>query len=132
MSDSSTISTAVPTLRKALSPRIVGLFVQGLESGLVLAQLSSWLSIPEHTESLFVVSLTVFVTIVGLWASCVSCISPLLLTIIHKAHKRGFALPLHGEYTWQNLGNPCVTPSLTTPGVHMAFHLVMLGVSALD
>jgi len=106
MSDSSTISTVslgtsadVPSLRHALSPGIVGLFVQGLEAGLVLAQFSSWLSIPEHTESLFIVSLTVFVTIVGLWASCISCVSPLLLTIVHKAHRRGFALLLHGEYT---------------------------------
>jgi len=56
----------VPNLRHALSSGVVGLFVQGLETGLVLAQLSSWLSIPEHTESLFVISITVFVTTVGL------------------------------------------------------------------
>lgn len=74
MSNSSAISTAVllgttadvPSLRHTLSPGIVGLFVQGLETGLVLAQLSSWLSAPEHTESLFIISLTVFVTILGL------------------------------------------------------------------
>lgn len=106
MSDLSAISTVslgtapyVPSLRHALSSGIIGLFVQGLETGLVLAQLSSWLSIPEHTEGLFVASLTVFVTIVGLCASCLSCVPPLSLTIVHKAHRRVFALPLHGEYT---------------------------------
>ena len=78
MSDS-IISTAllgarsdVQSLSNNTSPGIIGLFVQGLEAGLVFAQLSSWLSGPDRTDSLPVVILTVFVTTVGLWASRVS------------------------------------------------------------
>ena len=76
--DSLGTSGDAPNLRATLHPGIVGLFVQGLQSGLVLAQLSSWLSFPECTESRLVVTLTVFVTAVGLWASCLSCFSPFL------------------------------------------------------
>jgi len=77
MSDS-IISTALLGARSDVqtmsntSPGIIGLFVQGLEAGLVFAQLSSWLSGPDRTDSLPVVILTVFVTTVGLWASRVS------------------------------------------------------------
>jgi hypothetical protein len=70
MYDSSALDSlgtnSAPSLHAALHPGIVGLFVQGLEIGLVLAQLSSWLSFPECTESRLVVTLTVFVTAVGL------------------------------------------------------------------
>src|SRR5579863_2358499 len=55
----------IPNLSNPLASGVVGLFVQGLETGLVLAQLSSWLSFPEYTESLLVIILTVFVTTVG-------------------------------------------------------------------
>ncbi|KAH9982018.1 hypothetical protein BJV74DRAFT_57962 [Russula compacta] len=53
------------SLSSTLSPGIIGLFVQGLETGLIFAEFSSWFFLPERTESLFVVILTVFVTLVG-------------------------------------------------------------------
>jgi hypothetical protein len=50
-----------------LVPGIIGLFVQGIETGLVLSQLSVWFSLPEQTESLFLTIATLFVTSLGLW-----------------------------------------------------------------
>ncbi|KAF8272719.1 hypothetical protein EI94DRAFT_210773 [Lactarius quietus] len=48
-----------------LGPSIVGLFIQGLETGMVFSQLATWLSLPEHTEHRSVTVLTVFITTVG-------------------------------------------------------------------
>jgi hypothetical protein len=110
-------------LRATLHPGIVGLFVQGLEIGLVLAQLSSWLSFPECTESRLVVTLTVFVTTVGLWASCHSCLSISLLLIVGKVCRGGFALLLLGGHTWNNLGNRCVALITIAPRVHIVFQI---------
>ncbi len=51
-----------------LSPGIVGLFIQGIETGMVFSQLVIWLSLPGRTEHRFITILTVFITTVGLWA----------------------------------------------------------------
>ncbi|KAI0296971.1 hypothetical protein B0F90DRAFT_996199 [Multifurca ochricompacta] len=49
-----------------LSPGIVGLFVQGLETGLVIAHFSRWFSSMERNEGLVISITIVFVTAVGL------------------------------------------------------------------
>jgi hypothetical protein len=56
-----------------LAPGVIGLFVQGIETGLVFCKLSMWLSLPEHTESLYISVMTGFVTILGLWALFIFC-----------------------------------------------------------
>ena len=53
-----------------LSPGIVGLFIQGIEAGMLFSQLATWLSLPGRTRHRFVTVLTVFITTVGLWAPC--------------------------------------------------------------
>ncbi|KAH8993161.1 hypothetical protein EDB92DRAFT_439305 [Lactarius akahatsu] len=49
----------------ALSPGLVGLFVQGIEIGMVFSQLATWMSLPGRTERRFITVLTVFITTVG-------------------------------------------------------------------
>jgi hypothetical protein len=85
------------SLSAAFSPGILGLFVQGLETGLVLSQLSSWLSFPECTESRLVIILTAFVTTLDLWVYCLLYLSISLLLIRSKACKQRFPLPLLGK-----------------------------------
>jgi hypothetical protein len=48
-----------------LSPGIVSLFVQGLETGLVFSQFAQWLSL-ERKEGMAITVLVLFVTTVGL------------------------------------------------------------------
>ncbi|KAH9960291.1 hypothetical protein BC827DRAFT_407583 [Russula dissimulans] len=55
----------VPSIKSTLSAGIVGLFIQGIETGLIFSQLAVWLSIPERTESLLVIVVAMFVTVVG-------------------------------------------------------------------
>ncbi|KAI9448974.1 hypothetical protein BJY52DRAFT_293564 [Lactarius psammicola] len=49
-----------------LGAGIAGLFVQGIESGLVIAQFSQWFSVPNRGESSVLSTIIVFVTVVGL------------------------------------------------------------------
>ncbi|KAH9020612.1 hypothetical protein EDB84DRAFT_1514989 [Lactarius hengduanensis] len=49
----------------ALGPGIVGLFVQGIEIGMVFSQLATWMSLPGRSERRFITVLTVFITTVG-------------------------------------------------------------------
>jgi len=49
-----------------LGPGIAGLFVQGLETGLVITQFSRWFSSPVRNDSMAFSTLVVFVTVVGL------------------------------------------------------------------
>jgi hypothetical protein len=49
-----------------LGPGIVGLFVQGIESGLVLAEFCWWFS-SDRRERHLVSTIVVFVTVVGLY-----------------------------------------------------------------
>ena len=52
-----------------LCPGISGLIIQGIESGLVLAQFSQWFNNCDRIESSLLSSVVVFVTLVGLCAS---------------------------------------------------------------
>ncbi|KAI9459855.1 hypothetical protein BJY52DRAFT_1364630 [Lactarius psammicola] len=47
------------------APGIVGLFIQGLQTGLVIAQLAQWLNL-KRTESASMIALVAFVTVIGL------------------------------------------------------------------
>lgn len=49
-----------------LGPCIVGLFLQGLETGLVIAMSSQWFFSPERNDSVAFSALVIFVTVVGL------------------------------------------------------------------
>jgi hypothetical protein len=53
------------SISNVLSPGIVGLFVQGLETGLVFSQFVQWLSL-ERKEGMTITVLVLFVTTVGL------------------------------------------------------------------
>jgi hypothetical protein len=55
------------SISENIAPGIIGLFVQGLESGIVLMQLSRWFYLG-RTESIGVKALVLFVTTVGLSA----------------------------------------------------------------
>jgi hypothetical protein len=67
MTDFVQLSTRSPhqSIGQVLAPGIVGLFIQGLETGLVITQLSHWLCL-ERAESAVVKILVTFVTIIGL------------------------------------------------------------------
>jgi len=49
-----------------LGPGIVGLLIQGIQTGIIFSQLGKWLSLPGRTEHRFITVLTVFITTVGL------------------------------------------------------------------
>ena len=49
-----------------LGPGIVGLFIQGIQAGMIFSQLATWLSLAGRTEHRFITALTVFITTVGL------------------------------------------------------------------
>ncbi|KAN0136622.1 hypothetical protein V8E53_005669 [Lactarius tabidus] len=49
-----------------LGPGIVGLFIQGIESGLVFAQFSHWFASLDRSESTVLTTIVIFVTVVGL------------------------------------------------------------------
>jgi hypothetical protein len=55
------------SISNVLGPGIVSLFIQGLETGLVLSQFSQWLSL-ERKERIIITVLVLFVTTVGLSA----------------------------------------------------------------
>ena len=63
------LSAGIPpqSISNVLSPGIVSLFIQGLETGLVFSQLSQWLSL-ERKEGFAITALLLFVTTVGLSA----------------------------------------------------------------
>ncbi|KAH9019815.1 hypothetical protein EDB85DRAFT_549178 [Lactarius pseudohatsudake] len=66
-----------------LSPGIVGLFIQGIETGMVFSQLATWLSLPRRTEHCFVTTVTVFVTTVGLLQTAVYFFSTWRIYVEH-------------------------------------------------
>jgi hypothetical protein len=73
MSDYVQLSAAAATgttqsISNVLSPGIVSLFVQGLETGFVISQLSQWLSL-DRKEGTAITVLVIFVTTVGLSVS---------------------------------------------------------------
>ncbi|KAH9052039.1 hypothetical protein EDB83DRAFT_1207234 [Lactarius deliciosus] len=65
-----------------LSPGIVGLFIQGIETGMIFSQLATWLSLP-RTEHCFVTTLTVFITTVGLIQTAVYFFSTWRIYVEH-------------------------------------------------
>lgn len=69
MSDAVQLSAGVPTqsISEVLGPGIVGLFIQGLEIGLVLSQISQWLYLGRR-DGIVITLLVLFVTTVGLSA----------------------------------------------------------------
>jgi len=69
MSDVVQLSADVPaqSISEVLGPGIVGLFVQGLEIGLILSQFSQWLYLGRR-EGVAITLLVLFVTTVGLSA----------------------------------------------------------------
>ena len=74
MSDVVQLSAGVPaqSISEVLGPGIVGLFVQGLETGLVLSQFSQWLCLGRR-DGVAITLLVLFVTTVGL--SAFPCLS---------------------------------------------------------
>ncbi|KAI9442328.1 hypothetical protein H4582DRAFT_1273732 [Lactarius indigo] len=46
-------------------PGIIGLLIQGIETGMVFSQLATWLSLPRRTGDRFITVLTVFITTIG-------------------------------------------------------------------
>jgi hypothetical protein len=55
------------SISNVLSPGIISLFIQGLETGLVFSQFSQWVSL-ERKEGITITVLVLFVTTVGLSA----------------------------------------------------------------
>jgi hypothetical protein len=52
-----------------LDPGVAGLFIQGIETGLVFSEFSQWCFKTERTESSALSAVIIFVTIVGLYGS---------------------------------------------------------------
>ena len=67
MSDYVQLAVRAPQQSKSevTAPVIVGLFVQGVQTGLVVSQLAHWLNL-KRTESTSTIALVVFVTVIGL------------------------------------------------------------------
>jgi hypothetical protein len=63
-----------------LGPGIIGIFIQGIECGLVFAQFSRWYFRPDRSGNYVISIVVIYVTIVGLYASSRS--SSLHLTVL--------------------------------------------------
>jgi hypothetical protein len=68
-SSNSTLAGHLQSQSTVLGPGIAGLFIQGIGTGLVIAQFSRWFSASERNENVILTVLIIFVTAVGL---CVS------------------------------------------------------------
>jgi hypothetical protein len=66
MSGSDTPTQLTQSGALLLGPGIADLFIQGIESGLVLAQFSQWFFASDHIESSFLSTVVVLLTLVGL------------------------------------------------------------------
>jgi len=106
MSDIVNLSAGTPmqSISEILAPGIVGLFVQGLETGLVISQLSQWLYL-ERKEGTGITLLVVFVTTVGLsaFARFSSNHFPYLINL-PIAWRLLFVFCPHGESMFTTLG----------------------------
>ncbi|KAH9034201.1 hypothetical protein EDB85DRAFT_1022744 [Lactarius pseudohatsudake] len=77
----------VQSQASVLGPGIAGLFIQGIESGLVIAQFSQWFAALDRSESSVLSTVIIFVTVVGLaqsgivFASAWSNVTPLILKL---------------------------------------------------
>ncbi|KAH9021107.1 hypothetical protein EDB83DRAFT_2320525 [Lactarius deliciosus] len=76
MSHSAQLSVRVAqqSISEVRTPGIVGLFVQGIQTGLVVSQLAQWLDL-ERRESTSMTALVVFVTVIGLLETGVCFVS---------------------------------------------------------
>lgn len=91
MSDYVELSAAgIPqqSILNVLSPGIISLFVQGLETGLVFSQFAQWLAL-ERREGLTITLLVLFVTTVGLSAYSPSFVSPSMFSHVTYHLQRG-------------------------------------------
>ncbi|KAN0136626.1 hypothetical protein V8E53_005673 [Lactarius tabidus] len=66
MSGSVTQTQLAQSQASVLGPGVASLFIQGIESGLVLAQFSQWFNSCDRIESSLLSTVVVFVTVVGL------------------------------------------------------------------
>ena len=92
-----------------LGPGIVGLFIQGIESGLVFAQFSQWFNAHDRREGSLVFIIVMFVTAVGLYVS--SEPEQCGLIIIYEVRRLVYTLHPLGLYMYSNLGFSYVSPS---------------------
>jgi hypothetical protein len=105
MSDYDQLSAAgipPPSITNVLSPGIASLFIQGLETGLVLSQFSQWLSL-ERKEGITITVLVLFVTTVGLSAHSLPFVFPESAFSRDRpavAWRLQYVLRLHGEFTF--------------------------------
>ncbi|KAH9034206.1 hypothetical protein EDB85DRAFT_2144478 [Lactarius pseudohatsudake] len=60
------------THASVLGPGIAGLFIQGIETGLIFAQFSRWFDARDRSESPLLSTIVIFVTVVGLAQSGIS------------------------------------------------------------
>lgn len=95
------LSAGIPaqSIGEVLSPGIVSLFIQGLETGLVISQLSQWLSL-ERSEGFAITALVIFVTTIGLSAFTLflrGFLSHAYVRYILLAWRLLYVLCLHGE-----------------------------------
>ena len=88
-----------------LAPGIVGLFIQGIESGLVFAQFSQWFAALDRSESSVLTTIVIFVTVVGLYASSRLCQMTSFLIAVREVRSLGYALQLLGVTTYGTLGS---------------------------
>jgi hypothetical protein len=100
-------------LSTVLGPGIVGLFIQGLITGLVIAQFSRWFSAPERNENAAFSALIIFLTAVG-W--CVffrlNTHITLLTSSADKVCNLVYISHPPGQSTSSSLGRMCVLPLL--------------------
>lgn len=94
------------SISEILAPGIVGLFVQGLETGLVISQLSQWLYL-ERREGIGITLLVVFVTTVGLSAFARFSSDPFPYHLMNSpiAWRLLYVFYPHGESMFTILGN---------------------------
>lgn len=104
MSDYVELSAAgIPhqSIVNVLSPGIISLFIQGLETGLVFSQFAQWLAL-ERRDGLIITLLVLFVTTVGLLVN----LPPSFLKYVFSrdlpltAWRLQYVLRLHGEFTF--------------------------------
>ena len=88
-----------------LGPGIAGLFIQGIETGLVFAQFSQWLVSHGRSESSVSMAIIIFVTIVGLYVLTNALPRDLIIYYCSSVHRLGYVLHLLGITTFSNSGS---------------------------
>lgn len=86
---------------------IVGLFVQGFQTGLVVSQLAQWLNL-KRKESTSMIALVAFVTVIGLLVYLNLCFRLSAQLFVHFAHvgwRRAYPSRRRGRITFAILDN---------------------------